>query len=599
MIIISRIPLFWVSVLATFLSAACQKTEKKPMNVVLVLIDDQGYGSLSCHGNPDLHTPHMDKLWAESVRLTDFHVDPTCSPTRAALHTGRYSHRAHVWHTVAGRERMHPDEMTMAEVFKNSGYHTALFGKWHLGHTYPYRPIDRGFDYSIARTRNWYRDRWANELTDYHKTWMEEGYSPDVFFTHAKDYIRKHKDEPFFVSIATHVPHVEWCVKPEWAEPFTQKGLPASVAVYYASVAQLDSSFGDFTHFFQEEGLEENTILIFMTDNGTANNNPANYNAGMRGAKASIYDGGHRVPCFWYAPSLGINEGRDISKLTAHVDILPTLIDLLELTPTKEVDYDGTSILPLLKDDAAAWPERTLLVESQRVAFPKKWLRSCVMTDKWRMINGNELYDMEQDPGQKTDVAAAHPEVMDTLKAFYEAQWPGLSYRDDEFCRMVLGHPLEPVTKMFALDWLPTQGGTPWKRIGHIDEGMVSNGYHVLDVHTPGTYEFRLRRWFPETNGKISSSIEPYHSVMVYNKDGQVLPFITPAGKALSIQKASVRIAGKEKTIAVGVGDVFAALRFELPAGPAKLEAEFTDKQGVVRGVYHVEVEKVEEFSKE
>lgn len=580
--------------MALLLVGSCQADESRPMNVVIVLIDDQGYGSMSCHGNPDLLTPHMDDLWSQSVRLTDFHVDPTCSPTRAALITGRYSHRAHVWHTVSGRERMHQDEVTMAEVFRNSGYQTALFGKWHLGHSYPYRPIDRGFDISTARTRNWYRDRWANVLTDYNREWTEEGFSPEIFFNHAKDYIRQHKDKPFFVCVNTHVPHVEWCVKKEWAAPFTAQGLPASVAVYYASIVQLDLAFGKFTRFLKEEGLEDNTVLLFMTDNGTANFDPANFNAGMRGKKASIYDGGHRVPCFWYAPGLGFDGGRDVDQLTAHVDVLPTLIDLLDLTPVKDVSFDGTSILPLLNGQSDRWPERILHVESQRINFPEKWRGSCVMTDKWRMINGKELYDMDHDPGQLTDVAGEHPELMDSLIAFYEELWPGLSYRDEEFCPMVVGHPAEPVTKIFALDWLPTSGTFLWKRIGHLDEGVVGNGYHVLDVHRPGTYEFRLRRWYPETNGKIRSSLDPFQSVMYYNKKDKVVPFVLPEGHALPIESATVRIAGNESSMPVGKDDIFVPFRFELPEGPAKLEAEFIDEHGIVRGVYHIEVEKVD-----
>lgn len=254
---------FW-SLLIIFLSVGSINSlwgeEQAPVNVVLVLIDDQGYGSLSCHGNPYLKTPNMDELWAESIRLTDFHVDPTCAPTRSAIMTGRYSHRAHVWHTLQGSTRMHEDEVTMADVFRNSGYRTALFGKWHLGHNYPYRPIDRGFDQTLARTDHWHNDRTDETYTDFHREWKEDGFTEEVLFKHASEFILKDPSKPFFVCINSYVPHEPWTVRPEWVEPYLKQGLPASVATYYALIEQLDTAFGSFRQFLQNEGLEENTM---------------------------------------------------------------------------------------------------------------------------------------------------------------------------------------------------------------------------------------------------------------------------------------------------------------------------------------------------
>lgn len=140
-----------VAFLALCFCFSCAVGPKKQPNVILIVTDDQGYGDLSCHGNPYIKTPHIDQLYEESVRFTNFHVDPTCAPTRAALMTGKYSHRVGVWHTVCGGNHLRASEKTMADVFKSSGYHTAIFGKWHLGANYPYRPIDRGFEEWIGQ----------------------------------------------------------------------------------------------------------------------------------------------------------------------------------------------------------------------------------------------------------------------------------------------------------------------------------------------------------------------------------------------------------------------------------------------------------------
>ncbi len=563
-------------------------------NVVFVFTDDQGYGNLSCHGNPHLKTPAMDAIWKESVRLTDFHVDPTCSPTRAALMTGRYSHRAHVWHTIQGRDRLHPDEVTMADVFRHNGYRTALFGKWHLGNGYPYRPVDRGFDYAIARANNWYNDRHHDTYTDYQREWKEEGFTPAVLFQHAIGYIRDHKNDPLFIMINTYVPHLDWSIKEEWAKPFLDRGLPASVAAYYASIEQLDAALGAFRRQLREEGLEDNTLLIFLTDNGTSNSDPANFNAGMRGHKGSVYEGGHRVPCFWYGPSLGLSgPGRDVNTLTAHVDILPTLIDLLGLTPLREVAYDGASIVPLLREDTTSWPDRILHVESQRIPFPEKWRKSCIMTERWRLINGHELYDLQADFAQERDVSEDYPALVNSFRQYYDELWKGLTYRDKEFCRVTIGHPSEKVSTLSSSDWLPTAVNAPWRKVEHYAAGIDWNGYHMLNVHEAGAYEFRLRRWPKETRGKIRSTIEPYEPSLVFNEGGQIVPYTFPAGTALPIVEAVVKVNEQEKRATVTDQDEVIAMRFELPQGEIKLEAWFRDENDIVRGVYYLEAEKL------
>ncbi|MHC4485640.1 MAG: arylsulfatase [Planctomycetota bacterium] len=371
------------------------KGGKRP-NVVLVMTDDQGYGDLGCHGNPIIQTPNLDKLYMQSVRLTDFHVGPTCSPTRAALMTGHYCNRTGVWHTVMGRSLLRKDEVTMGDVFSGAGYPTGIFGKWHLGDNYPFRPQDRGFGEVLIHGGGGVGntpDYWGNDYFDdtyLHNGRRKEfrGYCTDVWFNVAMKFMEANKDRPFFCYIPTNAPHSPYNVADEYIKPYLDKGLPERQARFYGMVTNIDDNMARLMHRLGELDLEENTILIFMTDNGTSG---GSYSAGMRGKKGSEYDGGHRVPCFIRWPRGGLTGPGDIDRLTAHVDILPTLIELCGLKSPRGVKLDGDSLVPLLMGRDGSWPDRTLITDSQRIEHPEKWRKSAVMTDRWRLVNGTEL----------------------------------------------------------------------------------------------------------------------------------------------------------------------------------------------------------------
>jgi arylsulfatase A-like enzyme len=284
-------------------------------NVLLIMTDDQGYGDFACHGNPILKTPNLDRLHAASVRLTNFHVDPTCSPTRSALMTGRYSSRTGVWHTVMGRSLLCRDEVTMADVFTASGYKTGIFGKWHLGGNYPYRPGERGFGEvltfggggAIGNTP----DVWGNNYFDdtlRHNARLEKmsGYCTDVFFAAATRFIEENKDRPFFCYLPTNAPHAPYNVAERYSKPYWDRGVPEQRANFYGMIANIDENVGRLLDRLRELKLEENTLVVFLTDNGTAAGTDAKgggFNAGMRGFKGSEYEGGHRVPCFFRWPT--------------------------------------------------------------------------------------------------------------------------------------------------------------------------------------------------------------------------------------------------------------------------------------------------------
>ncbi|MHC4214116.1 MAG: sulfatase-like hydrolase/transferase, partial [Planctomycetota bacterium] len=244
-------------------------------NVVLVITDDQGYGDLSCHGNKILKTPNLDKLYSQSTRLRDFHVNPTCSPTRAALMTGRYCNRTGVWHTIMGRSLLRKDEVTMADVFRDSGYRTGIFGKWHLGDNYPFRPMDRGFDDVLVHRGGGIgntQDYWGNDYFDdsyfrNSKPEKFEGYCTDVWFAEAMKFIEANKDRPFFCYLTTNAPHGPFRVPEKYSQPYKNKGI---VANFYGMIANIDENFGRLEAKLKELELDDDTILIFMTDNGTA-----------------------------------------------------------------------------------------------------------------------------------------------------------------------------------------------------------------------------------------------------------------------------------------------------------------------------------------
>ncbi|MGL4593870.1 MAG: arylsulfatase, partial [Thermoguttaceae bacterium] len=307
-------------------SCFADAAENKRPNVIVVITDDQGYGDVAAHGNSVIKTPNIDRLHSQSVRFTQFHVDPTCAPTRASLLTGRYATRLGIWHTILGRSILPRDEILMPQLFSESGYQTGMFGKWHLGDNYPFRPHDRGFQeafYHLGGGVSQSPDYWGNDYFDdtYQRNGTPEkteGYCTDVWFSNAIDFIKRHKSEPFFLYLATNAPHEPLNVAEKDWKPYSDKGLPEPLARFYGMITNIDENIGHLESTLLELGLKDNTILIFMTDNGTAGNG---FNANMRGKKGTPYEGGHRVPFFVRWPAGPFGKNRDINTLTAHIDV--------------------------------------------------------------------------------------------------------------------------------------------------------------------------------------------------------------------------------------------------------------------------------------
>ncbi|MGH8021220.1 MAG: arylsulfatase [Opitutaceae bacterium] len=568
--------------------AVIQSSAAERPNVLLILTDDQGYGDIGAHGNTMIRTPHLDRLHAGSVRFTDFHVDPTCSPTRAALLTGRHSTRTGVWHTVMGRSILFRDEVTLAEIFAANGYRTGIFGKWHLGDNFPSRPQDHGFQESvilggggIGQTP----DFWGNDYFDDHYSvngeWIAfNGYCTDVFFREAKSFIERSSDRPFFAYIPTNVPHSPFNVPKRYRSHYNDRGVPPSMASFYGMIENLDENVGRLLAWLKGTGRDRNTIVIFMTDNGTSAGWKENratgaqepegaaaawtgFNAGMRDNKGSQYEGGHRVPFFVRWPAGGIGGGSDMPQLAAHFDVLPTLVELCGLSFTPRNPLDGRSLVPLLEPvGTAEWPARTLFVHVQREEIPPKWMKSAAMTSRWRLVDGRELYDIHRDPGQAVDIAAQHPEVVARLRANYEAWWRSLEPSFSRFGYIVVGAPQENPSRLTCMDWhAPTVQLIPWNQ-EQINRMPKANGWWMIDVARAGRYAVTLR-----------------------HKPEQVA-FPLQAGRA------RVKVGDVEAAAPIVEGAQEVKLTLDLPAGPARLETWLIDTANEeTRGAFFVEFE--------
>jgi arylsulfatase A-like enzyme len=464
-------------------SAVAAEPAKRP-NIVLILTDDQGYGDIAAHGNPVIKTPNLDRLHSESVRFTDFHASPTCAPTRTALMTGRHEFKSGVTHTIFERERMSLKSTTSAQVLKSAGYSTGIFGKWHLGDAEPYQPQNRGFDETFIHgcggigqdypgtcadaPGNTYFDPAIRHNGKFERT---HGYCTDVFFGQALSWIESCKDtrKPFFAYITPNAPHVPLICPDEYQRMYKGLNLDENTQKYFGMCTNIDDNVGKLVNRLTDWGIEKDTLLIFMTDNGGTGGVKV-FNAGMRGAKNTPYQGGTRVPAFFRWP--GILKPGDRKHLTAHIDVFPTLAEIAQATVPAAVHLDGRSLNPLLRDDGASWPDRFLFTHIGRWAKGKaaesKYRQCSVRSAQYSMVNNKpekdwELFDITTDPGEKKDVAAAHPELISRMERAYDAWWadvlPLLENENAEPPRIA------PYKKLYFQQY----GGGP----GIIDPGIV------------------------------------------------------------------------------------------------------------------------------
>ena len=415
---------------------------KRP-NVILILTDDQGFGDTGIHGNTQIKTPNIDRLAKEGNEFTRFYVEPVCAPTRSSLMTGRYYYRTGILNTSRGGAKMAGNEITLAEILQQNGYRTGIFGKWHLGDNYPMRPQDQGFDETLVHRGggigqtpdqpNSYFDPllWKNG-----KNIKGKGYCADIFFDAAMEFIEKSKSDPFFIYLPTNTPHFPIEVEDKYSKPYLEKGIEKEDAEIYGMIKNIDMNMGRLFKFLKTQDKDDNTVIIYISDNGP---NSDRYNAGLRRRKSSNYEGGIRAISYirWGEK---LKAGRKIDSIAAHIDILPTVLDICGVNKPDHLRLDGKSLLPLLENkiDPDFWPERTLFIQCHRGLTPKRYQNCAVVTQRFKMVGypgtfSNELlqtsestpklelYDLENDMGETTDIAHERPAVLSRLRKEYDA----------------------------------------------------------------------------------------------------------------------------------------------------------------------------------
>ena len=427
-------------------------------NIIFVLSDDTGWGEIGAAGNRIIQTPNIDKLHNEGVRLMNFHVATLCAPTRAQLMSGQHNFRAGVLNTMPQHEayHMHADIRTVGDVLKEAGYATGLFGKWHLGNGEGYEPHERGFDTAIRMTprdtQRFNPQMHRNGVAEPEKT---PGFRTDILFDEAMQWIGqiKDNDEPFFCYLPTFNAHTKLEVEKKYSDPYEGKDLyewtnPKNKkdvrrgAVYYGMHANLDHNIGRMLAFVKQQGLSENTLIIYASDNGhgmggaTKVGHGTNgflsedglYNAGMRGGKSQIWRGGTCTPCFFYWPGM-LNGDTEVHRVTGGIDLLPTLADFAG----GKVDgtVDGKSILPLLENPAAEVEDRFLVMQLVHVLDieNREKQKYAIQSDRYRLIIGSKydkgpaLYDHHTDPGERKNIYAEHPILVGKMKQYYQTWW--------------------------------------------------------------------------------------------------------------------------------------------------------------------------------
>lgn len=483
---------------------------ERPPNIVLVMTDDQGWGDLGVHGNPVIETPNLDAMASRSVRLTYFYVSPVCTPTRASLMTGRYNYRTRAIDTYIGRTMMEPEEVTVAEVLRDGGYATGIFGKWHLGDCYPMRPQDQGFDEVLVHRGGGIGqpsdppggERKYTDPVLFHngRRYEATGYCTDVYFNHAMRWIetQNQAEKPFFAYIPTNCPHGPWGDVPnELLEKYRAKDISPvllgnqrsddRVARGFAMIENIDQNVGRLFASLERLGISETTIVIFLCDNGPYS---PRYVGNMRGRKGQVYEGGIRSPFFVHWPAR-LSPGEKGNKPAAHIDVMPTLLEMAGISCPKGLSLDGRSILPLIEGKAADWPERTLCWQWHRGNVPELYRHFAIRRGRWKLLNPNgspeqaqptpdgkqnatvrgnlELYDLETDPREQINLVAKHPDVVASLRAEYENWFRDVSTtRPDNYAppRIILGSEQQPVVVLTKQEWR-REGGQGWGMHGH------------------------------------------------------------------------------------------------------------------------------------
>lgn len=565
-------------------------------NVIVILVDDQGYGDFSVHGNPVIKTPNLDKLHEESVRLTDFHVAPMSSPTRGQLMTGWDAMRNGCTAVCEGRSMPDADLQMMPHFFKEAGYATGHFGKWHLGDSYPYRPHDRGFEVSlhypgwgISSLPDFYHNSYFSPKLRLNDEIVEtDGYCADIFFEEAMRWMKQCKEEgkPSFTYLATNTPHAPEYVPAEYSAPYEAIGEYEGKKVpsnFFGMIANIDENMGKLDQFLVENDLKDNTIVIYTSDNGTQNVLAMElYNAGMQGQKCSVYEGGHRSPCFIRWADGGLLHGQDVDQMTVIQDILPSLVDMCGLNGGVMPKTDGVSLKSILTDDKAELEDRMKVVHYRYMRTDGKWDNAVVLWDKWRLTAPGVLYDITNDPYQSNNIAAQHPDVVAKMNAYYDGWYEAAAelYKKDRV--VIVGSNVSNPVELSSCDWTG----------GYCDNQFrlyagKERGYHNIFVDKAGDYEVTISRWQFDSGLALAG----YDPELIRPGDNIYMDPVDPSLAAKPIAKAQLILGDYDKTIETKPTDKVAKFDLHLERGLTTVEGVFYDKYGApICGAFYINV---------
>lgn len=436
------------------LCSASLKAQKKP-NIIIMMTDDQGYGDIGAHGNPYLKTPHIESIGKEGIEMSTFISYPNCSASRAALLTGRYPYRTGVTAVTQVDHFMNTEEVTIAEILKDNGYRTGIFGKWHVGDNYPMRPSDQGFQEVLVHkgggigqaagpAGNTYFDPVLEHNNESKKF---KGYCDDIFTDATLDFISKKDDKPFFAYLATNLPHFPLQVPDKLADPYRKKGLHEDNALTYGMISSIDYNVGRVLDKLKELGIEEETLVLFLSDNGPRNRRtkndvyPGRWVSNLRGTKTSVYEAGIRVP-FYVKWKNNLPKKVNTNTMGSVIDVLPTILDICDISSPKDVKLDGASLLPLWNEEKKDFGDREFITQMHYGPTPFKYMHFAVRTQKYKLVSPHdyphgilyqptdhvlrnvlknlELYDVENDPSERINLIKKYPNVAANLLLHYE-----------------------------------------------------------------------------------------------------------------------------------------------------------------------------------
>jgi arylsulfatase/arylsulfatase A len=477
--------------------------QKRP-NILLIMTDDQGIGDVGLHNNL-LKTPNMDAIAAQGVELRQFIVNFNCSPTRASIMTGRDNYRTGVVGVTETSPLMKGSEVTIAKILSDAGYRTGLFGKWHLGDNYPMRPSDKGFQETlihkgggIGQASDPPGNSYFNPILQQNNISRQfQGYCDDIFADATISFIEKNRDKPFFAFYATNLPHFPLVVADKWADPYRKMGMHELNALTYGMIANVDANIGRLMAKLKELDIEDNTIVIFLSDNGPRTKRskndlyPDRYVMNLRGTKTSVYENGIHAPFFIKWPGK-IQQGVKLNNLTAHIDVLPTLLDACNVPVPKNLQLDGISLMPLLTEKVKQLPERNIFIQGHAGSEPFKYVHFTVRGQRYKlisphdepyeivnrpnadeiksMISSLELYDIEKDPSEINNIAKQNPGIVDDLLAKYE-QWFDKVIYDRGYDwpqRIHLGSKFQRNVELSRFEWGgPGTIGNKGKQLGY------------------------------------------------------------------------------------------------------------------------------------